>query len=215
MPIKMNETIDFLRLQWLQLFDKNIVSEPIIEEQWQSLVKHYQEPNRHYHNLTHLHELFELLLPLEQKLEHPKAVYLAVFYHDIIYNSLRKDNELKSAEFADKVLPLLEVDTTTIQLTYSLIMATKDHHAMLPTNDFRYFLDADLAILGTDWKKYEAYSQAIRKEYRHVPSILYRRGRKKVLQHLLQKTPLYYTPEFFERFEAQARENVRMEMKML
>ncbi|MGB0930716.1 MAG: hypothetical protein ACPGVB_08070 [Chitinophagales bacterium] len=215
MPIKMSDTIDFLHLQWLQLFDENPVSESIIAEHWQNLVKHYQESHRHYHNLTHLQELFKLLLPLEQKLEHPKAVYFAIFYHDIIYNSLRKDNELKSAEYADKVLPLLKVDTTTIQLAYSLILATKDHEALLPTNDFRYFLDADLAILGADWGKYELYSQAIRKEYRHVPSILYRRGRRKVLQHLLQKSPLYYTPEFFERFEVQARENVRMELEKL
>lgn len=211
----MSDTIDFLHLQWLQLFTENDVNESLIEEEWQKVVQHYQESHRHYHNLTHLRELFEFLLPFEQKLENTKAVFLAIFYHDIIYNSLRKDNELKSAEYADEVLPLLKVETTTIQLTYSLILATKEHEALLPTNDFRYFLDADLAILGADWEKYEAYSQAIRKEYRHIPAIFYRRGRKKVLQHLLQKKPLYYTPEFFERFEAQARANIRMEMKML
>ncbi|MEZ4887159.1 MAG: hypothetical protein R3E32_20680 [Chitinophagales bacterium] len=214
MPNKISSTIDFLHHQWLQLFDENTVNEPVVKEQWQNILKHYQESSRYYHNLTHLQELFELLLPFKQKLEHPKAVYFAIFYHDIIYSSLRKDNELKSAEYADKVLPLLKVDTTTIQLAYSLILATKDHHALLPSNDFHYFLDADLAILGADWEKYEAYSKAIRQEYRHVPSILYKRGRRKVLQHLLQKAPLYYTPEFFERFEAQARANVRMELKL-
>ncbi|MGB1240979.1 MAG: hypothetical protein ACPG49_00555 [Chitinophagales bacterium] len=215
MPQKKIINIDFMHQQWLQLLEENSLSESIVEEQWQNLRKHYQESHRHYHNLTHLQELFELLLPLAAKLEHPKAVYFAIFYHDIIYNSFRKDNELKSAEYADKVLPLLKVDSTTIQLTYSLIMATKDHHAMLPSNDFHYFLDADLAILGANREKYDAYAKAIRQEYRHVPSILYRRGRKKVLQHLLQKTPLYNTPEFFERFEAQARANIKMELKLL
>ena len=120
----MSDTIDFLHIQWLQLFVENNVGESIIEEQWQNLIKHYQEPHRHYHNLTHLHGLFDLLLPFEHKLENPQAVFWAIFYHDIIYNSLRKDNELKSAEYADKLLPLLNVDATTIQLTYSLIMAT-------------------------------------------------------------------------------------------
>jgi len=215
MSKKIIDNIDFLHPQWLQLLAKNAVDESIITEQWQNLVKHYEESHRHYHNLTHLQELFELLLPFEAKLEHPKAVYFAIFYHDIIYNSFRKDNELKSAEYADKVLPLLKVDTTTIQLAYSLIMATKDHHPMLPSNDFHYFLDADLAILGASWEKYAIYAKAIRQEYRHVPSILYRRGRKKVLQHLLQKAPLYDTPEFFERFEAQARANIKMELKLL
>ena len=86
---------------------------------------------------------------------------------------------------------------------------------MIPSNDFSYFLDADLAILGADWKKYETYYKAIRQEYRQIPNILYRRGRKKVLQHLLQKAPLYETTEFFDRFENQARANLRQELKVL
>ncbi len=215
MSKKTTVNIDFIHRQWLQLLTKNAVNESIIEEQWQNLLTYYQESHRHYHNLTHLQELFELLLPFEAKLEHPEAVYFAIFYHDIIYSAFRKDNELKSAEYADKVLPLLKVDTMIAQLTYSLIIATKDHHALLPSNDFHYFLDADLAILGVSWEKYDVYAKAIRQEYRHVPNILYRRSRKKVLQHLLQKTPLYYTPEFFERFEAQARANIKMELKLL
>jgi len=208
-------TQGFLYEQWLKLCARSSANQDFTEFYWQEITSNHSEPNRHYHNLQHLEELFRLLLPFESKVEHPQAVYWAIFFHDIIYKSLRKDNELKSAELADVALKKLEVDTEIIQLTYSLILATKDHHAMIPSNDFRYFLDADLAILGADWKKYETYYKAIRQEYRHVPNILYRRGRKKVLQHLLQKAPLYDTPEFFERFEAQARANIKMELKLL
>ncbi len=208
-------TQNFLRLQWLELCTKSSANQDFTEFYWEEILKHHGEPDRHYHNLQHLEELFRLLLPFESKLEHPNAVYWAIFFHDIIYKPLRKDNELKSAELADVALRKLEVDEETVQLTYSLIVATKEHYAMIPSNDFRYFLDADLAILGAEWEKYETYYKAIRQEYRQVPNILYRRGRKKALQHLLQKAPLYETAKFFDRFESQAKANVREELKLL
>lgn len=211
----MTNTHNFLSHQWERLSTIDTVNQYFAESYWQEILTNHGESHRHYHNLQHLEELFRLLLPFESKLEHPQAVYWAIFFHDIIYKPLRKDNELKSAELADVALKKLEVEEKIVQLTYSLIVATKDHHAMIPSNDFRYFLDADLAILGADWEKYETYYKAIRQEYLQVPNILYRRGRKKVLQHLLQKAPLYETAEFFERFESQARANVRQELKLL
>ena len=176
----------------------------------------YAKRGRYYHTAKHLSQLFLLLEKVEEKLTHPQAVLWAVFYHDIIYNPLRKDNEERSAKYARKVMRQLHIPEATITLTEQLILATQHHIAppdALP--DFYYFLDADLAILGAKHEKYDIYAKAIRKEYRLIPDFMYRPGRKRVLEQLLAKPSLFYTPPFFKRFEANARENMLRELNSL
>jgi predicted metal-dependent HD superfamily phosphohydrolase len=49
----------------------------------------------------------------------------AIFYHDYIYKSSKKDNELKSAEFALSIL--LENAKLDKQLVFDTICATQLH----------------------------------------------------------------------------------------
>ncbi len=176
----------------------------------------YAKRGRYYHTAKHLCQLFLLLERVGEKLTRPEAVMWAVFYHDIIYNPLRKDNEERSAKYARKIMRQLNIPEETIALTEQLILATQHHIAppdALP--DFQYFLDADLAILGAKPEKYERYTKAIRREYRLIPDFMYRPGRRRVLEQLLAKPTLYYTPPFFKRFEARARENMLRELNSL
>ena len=78
-----------------------------------------------------------------------------------------------------------------------------------------HFLDADISVLGWDWERYEQYSRWIRKEYAVVPAILYRSGRKKVLQHFLNKPFLFQTKYYQSRLEEQARANLKQELSLL
>lgn len=204
-----------LQQRWKALSDRQGIFLKKADGHFATIIQHYTESNRHYHNLQHLHAMFRHLQAHEQALENAKAVYLAVFYHDIIYNALRKDNELKSAAFAQKALTDLGWNKPTIELVYALILATQQHRATQATNDFYYLLDADLAILGSDSKTYQWYAQAIRKEYHWVPSVLYKSGRRKVLQHFLERETLYFTLPFQQQFEEQARRNLVEELKYL
>jgi predicted metal-dependent HD superfamily phosphohydrolase len=93
-------------------------------------------------------------------------------------------------------------------------MATKDHQAGSDKGTL-YLLDFDLAILGENLQTYAEYVQKIRAEYALYPDFLYNRGRKKVLQHFLDRDTIFKTREFIDNYESQARENLKAELKEL
>ncbi len=71
-------------------------------------------------------------------------VLFAVYYHDVVYRVLRKDNEEKSALIAEKRLNTLNVKTNRIELCTKHIVATKAHRRS-DDPDTNFFTDADLA----------------------------------------------------------------------
>ncbi len=209
--------IQFLRGKWVILMQSIQADGHMAIECFEDIIKRYSEKGRYYHDIVHLHESFDLMEVFEEKLDNRIAVYLAIFYHDIIYKPHRKDNELKSAEYAVEKLTQLGFDQATIDRTYQLIMATQSHEVPdpCPSNDFYYVLDTDLFIFGNPKEKYDAYRAAIRKEYGLIPNFLYRKGRRKVLEHLNQRKPFFFTQEMQENCEAQAQQNLAYELGLL
>jgi len=55
----------------------------------------------------------------------------------------------------------------------------------------------------------------IRKEYKVYPDIIYKPGRRKVVQHFLAMERIYKTDYFFVRLEQQAKENLTKELTLL
>ena len=137
-----------------------------------------------------------------------------LFYHDIIYQVFRKDNEEQSAAFAKKVLADLGVAPERVERCVRHIQATKQHH-WSDDPDCNYLLDMDLGILGSERERYELYTQQIRKEYRIFPDLLYKPGRKKVIDHFLGLDSIYKTEYFRALFEKQARNNLKWELSFL
>jgi predicted metal-dependent HD superfamily phosphohydrolase len=148
------------------------------------------------------------------KLTDPDTVLFSIFYHDIVYNTKRQDNEQKSADTARDRLTKLGVPPDKISACQNQIIATKDHKSSDNT-DTDYLLDFDLAILGDTPEKYKSYSKNIRKEYSLYPEFLYKRGRKKVLEKLLNADRIFKTSHFHESFEKQARVNIKSELQDL
>lgn len=183
-----------------------------IPNYWQDLEKAYSNKSRYYHNLTHLEEMIACFYAYKGQLQFPDEVLYSIFYHDIVYKSTRKDNELKSAELALELLP----DNTSIdrQLVFDLILATKDHVSK-NVEDEKWLIDFDLRILAKDWEDYQIYYRQIRKEYSLYPDFLYNPGRKKALEHFLEKEYLYQTGTFRELFEDKARANIQREISLL
>lgn len=128
----------------------------------------------------------------------------------MVYNPTNKDNEEKSAAVAQKRLADISFPADRIERCVAHILATKGH-AVYPDSDTNYFTDADLAVLGSDWDKYADYSAAIRREYSIYPDLLYKPGRRKILQHFLAMERIFKTNEFFFRLEKQARTNLTRE----
>ena len=168
----------------------------------------YAEPQRAYHTGVHLEECFGLLDEVRDLAQRPGEVSLALFYHDVVYAPRRKDNEARSAEQAAKALRAAGAAEATIARVETWILATRDH-GDIDDADAALVVDIDLAILAAAPARFAAYQEQIRREYRWVPSWIYRRKRAEVLRQFLERQPLYRTAALAARFEAAARENLR------
>ncbi|WP_367105562.1 hypothetical protein [uncultured Psychrobacter sp.] len=182
---------------------------------WQDIAVRYSESARAYHNLRHLEQLFAQFKVIEKWLYEPNIIALALYYHDVIYDPTRADNELKSAEYAiDKLKDYLT--QTQCQRIYELIMMTAKHQLDNKTDsDGAYLLDMDLSILGSHESDYQQYAAAVRQEYAHVSAANYRTGRTAILQGLLAHSRLYITDYYYQRLEALARQNIKREIILL
>ena len=183
-----------------------------INNLWLDLEKTYSKKSRYYHNLTHLEEMVFWFLKYKQQLQQPNEVLYSIFYHDYVYKVTRKDNELKSAEYAVGLLK--SNHQLNKQLVFDLIVATQFHQHN-ENEDSNWLIDFDLKILSKDWDDYKIYCQQIRKEYNIYPYFLYNPGRKKALEHFLENKNIYQTQEFRTLFEAKARENIQKEIATL
>lgn len=183
-----------------------------IEDYWEKFKKAYSAKSRKYHNLTHLENMLSLYNLYKDELNHCIEIEYAIFYHDIIYKVTRKDNELESAKLAIKLLPeCTKIDT---KLVFEMICATQIHEQQ-EKNDISWLLDFDLQILAAPWEYYEVYYKQIRQEYKIYPNILYNPGRKKALQHFLERDFIFQTDVFRAAYEAKARENIKKEILLL
>lgn len=203
-----------LKVIFFELIQKYTSDQRLIEPLWVEIEKKYSKKKRHYHNLTHLENLYFQLSKIKAEINDWDTLLFSLFYHDVIYNASKRDNEEKSADLAKENLLLISYPIDKINICYEQIMATKSH-AVSDNNDTNFFTDADLSILGQSWKEYEMYSQHVRKEYAVYPDFLYNPGRKKVLHHFLSMKRIFKMDYFFEKFEKQARENLSRELKEL
>jgi predicted metal-dependent HD superfamily phosphohydrolase len=207
--------MSFLHTQWISLASSYAAPNSVIESLFNALAEHYSEDSRAYHNLSHIQSLLALSESLLDKIQKRDAHYFAIWFHDVIYDTQRPDNEEKSAEFAAEALVRLGVPEQTIAVVREMILATKHHRAAGLSWDVKAFLDLDTSILGAPEEIYREYSRAIRKEYSWVPDAMYREGRMKVLNDFLGRERIYHTEEIGEKYETQARHNIAEEIRSL
>ncbi|BDU27355.1 hypothetical protein [Flavobacterium sp. GSB-24] len=183
-----------------------------IQQNWTDLEKAYSKKSRHYHNLTHLKEMIESFETYSNLLQNPNEILFSIFYHDFVYSASKKDNELKSAEYALAILP--ENVNLNKQLVFDVICATQQHQQN-EIEDINWLIDFDLKILAKDWDDYKIYFEQIRKEYRIYPDFLYKPGRAKALKHFLENEFIFQTEEFRSLYEEKARINIEKEISIL
>lgn len=179
----------------------------------------YRAPGRHYHGLAHIEALLALAAEYRPALSDPEAVEAAIWFHDAIYDSRAKDNETRSAGLARSKLAG-RTDEARLACIAAMIEATATHE--VPTladpdhvRDAALLLDMDLSILGAEPNVFDAYEQAVRREYHWVDEPAWKAGRGAVLKNLLARPHIFHTPEFRDRFEVQARENMARSVERL
>lgn len=138
------------------------------------LFERYSEPWRYYHTNFHIFTLLEEYRTdpayRQKELSEPEeaALLLSVFYHDIVYQPDRVDNEQQSAVLLERfVANLQNISNTPVnevsRLGYQLILMTKAHK---PSCYLESLLnDLDMSVLAAPQHIYEVYSQQIKQEY--------------------------------------------------
>lgn len=132
------------------------------------------EPHRHYHNWNvHIEYMFKIARKLN--IELTDELILAIIFHDIIYDQLAKDNEVKSANF---FYNLIKNDNV-----YNAILdTTHDHEPKSELGKTLCFLD--LYNLYDTFDVFYDNSYKIFKEYQFVEYSIYKEERKKLLEKL-------------------------------
>ena len=173
----------------------------------------YDEPHRHHHGRAHLEQVLADVERLLQVVEvpDPDAVRLAALFHDAIYDPGSVTNEAESAFLAAQVLTGVEPSARVADVQ-RLVLATASHRASAP--DEAVLLDADLAVLGADRRRYLAYVRSVRQEFAHLPDDAWRTGRADVLRSLLALPRIYATPPM-AALEDRARANLAAELASL
>lgn len=205
---------EHLHQRWYALLTQFTQDDQLIHQLWMELEAAYSASDRYYHNLQHLAFMFELFDRYADQIQDTSTFQFAVFYHDVVYDPDRKDNEEQSAEIAVLRLKEVGVPEDIVMRCAEQIRATKSHQ---PVNDpdGNFLLDIDLAILATNEGEYQRYTQNVRKEYMMIKEHVYRAGRKEVLSRFLEREQIYHTEAFYEVFEKAARRNLRNELSTL
>lgn len=177
------------------------------------LERHYGGSDRHYHGAPHILACLAHFDRLRELADQPAQVELALWLHDVIYDTRRQDNEAASAALACDWLAERGLARHGEAL-HALILATC-HQAGGLAGDAALVADIDLSILASAPPVYAQYQAAVRREYAWVPDALFNAGRAKVLRQLLDQAPLYQTPKLRRDWEAPARANLEGELRTL
>jgi predicted metal-dependent HD superfamily phosphohydrolase len=194
---------------WAELTDDS----PTSRTEWAALVAAWSEPHRRYHDLAHLAAVLGLVGELAGAATDPDAVRLAAWYHDVVYDPERSDNEQVSAERARAGLRGLVSDERLGEVV-RLVLLTAGHDPAPGDANGAVLCDADLAVLAAPPESYAAYASAIRLEYGHLSDEEFATGRIAVLEHLLALPSLYRT-EPAQPWTVTARANLTAELTLL
>ena len=195
----------------------------------EDLLERYEQPHRKYHTSVHLSEMLTALKTLYKR-HHtatPRAVLLAAWFHDAVYEANPGEDEAASADLARTTLtPLASTGSLTnreVTAIAHLIELTASHQladgieeytsGALTRADAAFFLDADLAILAADSPRYTRYVAGVRAEYAHYTLDAFTRGRAAILQGFLNRTAIYASDTAHLLWDAPARLNLRTELE--
>jgi len=191
---------------------------PTARTEWAAVVEAWSEPHRRYHGLAHLAAVLglvgELAATLTDPAPDPDAVRLAAWYHDVVYDPRRDDNEQVSAERARAGLRGL-VDAGRVEEVARLVLLTAGHDPGPGDANGAVLCDADLAVLAGPPEAYAGYASAVREEYGHLPDEVFVPGRIAVLEHLLALPALYRLPAVAREWTPRARANMTAELTLL
>jgi predicted metal-dependent HD superfamily phosphohydrolase len=177
----------------------------------------YREPQRRYHDETHLGEMLDAVHALRQACRDFRAVLLAAWFHDAVYRPERSDNEEQSALRARRALEPAGFDPELTASVERLVLTTRPGAAVAGDADAEVLSDGDRRVWAAPPARYAAYARGIRAEYGRFSWTAYAHGRGRFLAGSLRRADaagrLFF--HFGTAEEAAARANLARERRCL
>ena len=171
----------------------------------------YTAPGRHYHNLAHIEDCLAALARVDGLSAAEREILTeAIWWHDVVYDPTRADNEELSAQFAEQ-----HVRAEIRDEVGRLIRLTKTHDVQSDDRLGAILISIDLSILAAEGARYDAYASAIRQEFIHVGDADYRAGRAGVLRRFAARAVIYPDAGFAATYDRRARDNLARELAAL
>ena len=175
------------------------------------LIAAYTAQGRHYHNLAHIEDCLAALARIDDLSDAEREILIeAIWWHDVVYDATRADNEELSAQLAEQ-----HVRADIAREVSRLIRLTRTHHVQSGDRLGAILISIDLSILGAEPSRYDAYAAAIRQEFIHVPEADYRAGRARVLGLFAARPVIFPYESFAATYDRQARGNLARELASL
>jgi predicted metal-dependent HD superfamily phosphohydrolase len=177
----------------------------------EQLIAAYSAPGRHYHNIAHIEDCLAALARIENLSPRERdTLSEAIWWHDVVYDATRSDNEELSAQLAEQ-----HVRKNIAAEVARLIRLTKTHDVQACDRLGAILISIDLSILAAEPARYDAYAAAIRREFIHVPEADYRAGRANVLARFAARPVIFPDATFAAKYDRPARDNLARELASL
>jgi predicted metal-dependent HD superfamily phosphohydrolase len=175
------------------------------------MIAAYAAPHRHYHNLAHIEDCLAQLARVDGlSAAELEILTEAIWWHDVVYDPTRSDNEELSAQLAERY-----VAAPIRREVGRLIRLTKTHQVEPADRLGAVLISIDLSILAAEPSRYDAYAAAIREEFAHVGDEAYRAGRADVLSRFAARPVIFPDAAFAMTCEPKARDNLARELASL
>jgi len=180
-------------------------------------------PNRHYHNLDHIADMWRRHLKMARgqlrTAGMKRLVASAIAFHDAVYHPGRSDNEAASAalwrRFASQSRRL---PRDVIRQVAAAIEATACHcdatvgAACEPW--VRWFLDLDLVPIAASSNSVAANASRLRSEQPHLSAAAWREHTSRFYADLQRRDLIFHSPGMVVAFEARARTHLSQAQKI-
>ncbi len=200
-----------LAVKWLR-FWKKIGAKGDYGHYFYQLKDLYNAPGRFFHNFEHIAKCIEELDLARRLLSGSNKAEAALWFHDVVYNTRMTDNEERSAEFACRMLGEIGLPESFRREVADIILFTK--HIKIPEKiDACVAVDIDLIVgLSGSFEEFAQNRDNIRKEYLWVPEEKFIKGSLNIFRRFLERQNIFSVPFFREKYEEQARLNLKREI---
>ena len=191
----------------------DVVVEYLTPELRAELLERWNDPQRRYHNETHLRAVLQAIDALEADGESfdGTEVRLAAWFHTAVFDPTESENNEKSAVWTEQRLD----PAAPVEEVARLVRLMGGHRVEPGDLNGEVLSDADLAVLGADPETYDTYTQDVRHEFAHVPGEKFVAGRRAALEGLVERRSVYLTTAARDAWEKQAHANLNRELGLI